>query len=188
MKNQPDKTNPADKIKNWVELYSDEMYSWALHKTSSKEEAEDLVQETFLATIRAFDKFQGKSNPKTWLYSILNNKINDHFRNKFRKPYISVSDDFFGSNGQWKEGELPSEWINESGNLHDDIEFQNTLSQCIKKLPGNWFSVIQLKYLDGSKNEMICQELQITTTNLWQMIHRAKLHLRKCLDVNWFKK
>lgn len=69
MQNVIDTSNSTATIKCLVEMYSDNMYSWALHKTSSKETAEDLVQETFLAAVQSFDKFKGDSNPKTWLFS-----------------------------------------------------------------------------------------------------------------------
>ena len=78
-------------IKTWVEAYSDKLYSWCLHKTSSKEIAEDLVQDTFMAAFQAINKFEGKSDPKTWLFSILNNKIADHFRRLYRNPTITES-------------------------------------------------------------------------------------------------
>ncbi|MFA7327306.1 MAG: RNA polymerase sigma factor [Candidatus Kapaibacterium sp.] len=79
-----EKTNASFSIKSWVELYSDQLYTWAFYKTSDKETAEDLVQETFLAAINSFEKFEGKSEPKTWLLSILKNKIADHFRKVYR--------------------------------------------------------------------------------------------------------
>ncbi len=69
MENAMDTKYPTAPIKCWVEMYSDNMFSWALHKTSSKETSEDLVQETFLAAVQSFDKFKGDSNPKTWLFS-----------------------------------------------------------------------------------------------------------------------
>ena len=56
------------------------------------------------------------------------------------------------------------------------------------ELPTSWFAAINLKYLEEKKGEIICQELQITPTNFWQILHRAKLQLRKCLEVHWFKK
>jgi RNA polymerase sigma factor (sigma-70 family) len=152
-----------DTIKCWVELYSDNLYSWALHKTSSKEVAEDLVQETFMAAVQSFGKFEEKSNPKTWLFAILNNKINDHHRNNFRRPTINEEtflNKFFDQNEDWKAEERPD----------------------------NWFSAVQLKYLEEKNGELICQELGITPTNFWQILHRAKLQLRKCLETNWFKK
>jgi RNA polymerase sigma-70 factor (ECF subfamily) len=51
-----------------------------IFKTSSKEIAEDLVQDTFLAAFHKIDSFEGKSQPKTWLFSILNNKVIDYYR------------------------------------------------------------------------------------------------------------
>lgn len=191
MENVMDTTNPMATIKCWVELYSDSMYSWALHKTSSKETAEDLVQETFLASVQSFDKFKGDSNPKTWLFSILNNKINDHYRSSYRKPVVKdngIFEKLFDENDTWKTEERPKEWADEAGHLLDDAEFQKALHHCLKKLPDNWFSAIQLKFMEEKNGEHICQELGITNTNFWQILHRAKLQLRKCLELNWFKK
>lgn len=186
-----DTTNPTATIKCWVELYSDSMYSWALHKTSSRETAEDLVQETFLAAVQSFSKFKGDSNPKTWLFAILNNKINDHYRSSFRKPTISdttIFETLFDSNDQWKPEQRPQQWADDTGHLLDNNEFQQTLQNCMKNLPENWFSAIQLKFMEEKNGEIICQELGITPTNFWQILHRAKLQLRKCLELNWFKK
>lgn len=191
MQNVMDTTNSTATIKCWVELYSDSMYSWAYHKTSNKETAEDLVQETFLAAVQSFTKFKGDSNPKTWLFAILNNKINDHYRSSFRKPTISdttIFETLFDSNDQWKPEQRPQQWADDTGHLLDNDEFQQTLQNCMKKLPENWFSAIQLKFMEEKNGETICQELGITPTNFWQILHRAKLQLRKCLELNWFKK
>ena len=185
-----DTSNPTSTIKYWVELYSDRMYSWALHKTSSKETAEDLVQETFLAAVQSFDRFIGDSNPKTWLFSILNNKINDHYRNSYRKPTIDDNVIFempFDSDDKWKSDQRPQQWAEDTEHILDNVEFQKTLQNCMEKLPGNWYSAIQLKFMEELNGEQICQELGITNTNFWQILHRAKLHLRKCIELNWFK-
>jgi RNA polymerase sigma-70 factor (ECF subfamily) len=166
------------------------MYSWALHKTSSKETAEDLVQETFLAAVQSFDRFIGDSNPKTWLFSILNNKINDHYRNNYRKPTVDGNAIFempFDSDDKWKSDQRPQQWAEDTEHILDNVEFQKTLQNCMEKLPGNWYSAIQLKFMEEKNGEQICQELGITNTNFWQILHRAKLHLRKCIELNWFK-
>ena len=76
--------NASATIKGYVELYSDSLYTWAFNKTSDKETAEDLVQETFLAAVQGFAKFESKREPKTWLISILRNKIADHYRKSYR--------------------------------------------------------------------------------------------------------
>ena len=177
-----DTINLKDTVKCWVELYSDNLYSWALHKTSSKETAEDLVQETFKAAVQSFGKFEGRNNPKTWLFSILNHIINDHHRSNFRKPILndnSFFQTFFDSNDHWNPDEIPKRWPDETEHLLDDAEFQKAFEYCLRKLHEGWFSAIQLKYLEEKNGELICQELGITPTNFWQILHRAKLQLRK---------
>jgi RNA polymerase sigma-70 factor (ECF subfamily) len=77
-------TNASATVRCWVELYSNEMYTWAFYKTGNKETAEDLVQETFLSAFQSYHKFEGRSEPKTWLFAILNNIVAGHFRKKFR--------------------------------------------------------------------------------------------------------
>lgn len=192
-------SNVESEIKKWVELYSDKLYSWALYKTSNKETAEDLVQDTFIVAFQSFNKFEGKSEPQTWLFAILNNKIADYFRKVYKQTTVTESqinkdesksffDNFFDSFGKWKKEHQPTEWNNEQINLMDDSDFTNVLQSCLEKLPGNWKAAIQLKYLEEKKGELICQELDISATNFWQIVHRAKLQLRNCLEINWFKK
>jgi len=56
------------------------------------------------------------------------------------------------------------------------------------KLPGQWNASLVLKYIEEKESAKVCQELQISQTNYWQILHRAKLHLRKCIELNWFSK
>lgn len=189
--------NDEAKLKSWVGLYSDKMFTWAFYKTGDKESAEDLVQDTFLSAYSSIQKFEGKSDPKTWLYAILNNKIAEHFRKIYRNPVITNSKEgfnenmieaFFDKNERWLKEERPQNWPDEEIHLLDDNDFKNVLESCMKNLPDNWHAALQLKYIEEKKGELICQELGISATNFWQILHRAKLQLRKCLSVNWFKK
>jgi RNA polymerase sigma-70 factor (ECF subfamily) len=182
-------------IKEWVQLYADGMYAWAYYKTSNGPLAEDLVQDTFLAALQSFDKFKQESQPKTWLFSILNNKIVDHYRKQFRNPVINTGgeDDtlafyFDSEGGGWREETRPQEWSTGDTNLLDDNEFRNVLQHCMKLLPGNWFTALTLKYLEQKDGKAICKDLGITPSNFWQILHRAKLQLRACLEQQWFKK
>lgn len=189
-----DKIGSVTTIKSWVENFSDKLYSWALYKTSDKEIAEDLVQETFLAACESFEKFEGKSEPKTWLFTILNHKIADHFRKVYRRQEINKEEtsnffnNFFNENDDWIKKERPQVWGNDDVHLLDNIEFVGVLQSCLTELPDAWYSAIQLKFLEQKKGEDICQELQISSTNFWQILHRAKIQLRKCLQIKWFKK
>lgn len=200
MDNVMDLQNKTATIQCWVAQYTDTLFQWAWHKTSDKVLAEDLVQDTFLSAVESFHTFQGKSQPKTWLFSILNFKIANHFRKCFKMPEVSWQDEllqhgddliesFFDENGHWRMNETlkKDNWQDADLHLLDNPEFATVLNNCMDKLPKHWFSALHLKYLEAKSGEEICQELQISTTNFWQIIHRAKLQLRKCLDVHWFK-
>jgi RNA polymerase sigma-70 factor (ECF subfamily) len=186
-------------VEDWVHQYADDLYSWAYYKTSHKESAEDLVQETFLSALQHVGRFEGKSSPKTWLFSILNNRIIDYHRRNFKnivspESYLktqngfSILDHLFDEEGHWKKSLQPQQWASEESSLLDDREFIGELEKCMSKLPSNWFSALQLKYLEEKEGTAICQELDITPSNFWQILHRAKLQLRQCLEVHWFKK
>ena len=89
-----DNTNKISTIETWVYQYGDALFSWAISKTKNKELSEDLVQETYIAALKSFESFENRSQPKTWLISILNNKIIDHFRKEKRSPVITNVDGF----------------------------------------------------------------------------------------------
>ena len=181
-------------LENWVNQFSDELFSWALYKTSSKETAEDLVQETFLAAFHKIDTFQGKSQPKTWLFSILNNKVIDYYRlsAKTTKQTFSISenssyelsDGLFNETGNWKNNDINPIWDQEE-ELLDNPEFNNIMQECMEDLPQKWKYAVTSKYLTDKNADEICQELEITTSNYWQIVHRAKILLKKCLEMKW---
>ncbi|MBI3139910.1 MAG: sigma-70 family RNA polymerase sigma factor [Sphingobacteriales bacterium] len=193
-----DISKPETTIQCWVELYADKLYTRAFYKTGSQEVAEDLVQDCFLAAFQSLQKFEGKSEPATWLFAILNNKIAGYFRKKFRDAVVPAQnnqspdgpegDFYFDANGEWRKEQRPEHWEEESLHLLDDPGFTTVLKNCLDHLPGNWQTAVQLKYLEEKKGELICQELGIAPTNFWQILHRAKLQLRKCLEIHWFKK
>ena len=181
----------SKEIEAWVDQYTDGMMSWASHKIGRKEIAEDIVQDVFVTAYQSYQNFEGNSSPKTWLYAILNRKIADYFRALYKgtrngddpsKPLMKV---MFLPDGHWSDFGKPQEW-SEDSHLLDNPEFQSTFSNCMQKLPTNWHAVIQYRFIEEKKSEDVCQELQITPTNLWQIMHRAKIQLRKCLETHWF--
>lgn len=179
-------------ISSWLSEYGDDLYSWAYYKTSSKETAEDLVQDTMVSAFKSFEKYKPGSNPKTWLFTIINNKIIDYYRASNTKKSVNEttltgkSDDGFDSNGMWNRDIEPL-WANSEEHLLDNVDFLAVLNGCIENLPENWKGVIVGKYIDHKKGSEICKDLEISSSNLWQMAHRAKLQLRTCLESNWKK-
>ncbi len=177
-------------LSKWVNEFTSDLYNWALYKTSSKTIAEDLIQETFLAAAEKISTFRESSSPKTWLFSILNHKIIDHYRGRIHKPLVLESETvsaFFDDDGSWRKSSQPNHWADDDGHILDDDDFREILEKCMDALPEKWSHCVKLKYLSEKKREEICQELDLSPTNFWQIVHRAKLQLRDCIENNWFK-
>ena len=184
--------NASEQITKWVNEYTEDLYRWAYSKLSNAELARDYIQDTFLIAAEKFSSFEGKSSPKTWLISILNHKIMDHYRKKMKQP-VEQSQDlierYFTSDGEWVSESKPNRWNthDDEGHLLDDTEFLTVFKICMDDLPETWQAGVRLKYLLSKKGDEICQELDLSPSNYWQIIHRAKLKLRECLENNWFK-
>lgn len=93
---------------------------------------------------------------------------------------------FFEVDGGWQESRKPKDWLDEDEkHVLDDDDFQEVLRKCMEALPEKWNFAVKLKYLTEKNGDEICQELEITPSNFWQIVHRAKLQLRDCVDKNW---
>ena len=164
-------------ITEWVYVYADDMYRFAYSRLSNREEAEDIVQNTFVAALQALHSFEHKSSPKTWLFAILKNKIMDFHRKRYRQS--AVVDDgkidmvFFDDQGTWTENGMSRDW--ETEHLLDNPEFNQTLQGCMDRLPPKWLAAIQYKYLENRDTLTVCSELGISQANYWQLVHRAKI-------------
>ncbi len=176
----------------WIEKYADLMLNFALRRISNRNLAEDLVQDTFLAALKAKENFKGNSHEKTWLFTILENKITDYYRSqeyKFQKQKINIEAEFgahfFEEDGHWRNEVSPKSWQNIANETTDTLEeMSRALQDCLKKLPGKLEQLFFLKHVGGSDSKAICKELDITSSNYWVMIHRAKILLRACVETN----
>ena len=70
--------------RKWVAAHADYLYGYAITRVNDEEQARDLVQETFLAALQRVAQFEGRSSERTWLTSILKNKIVDVYRKSRR--------------------------------------------------------------------------------------------------------
>lgn len=175
-------------LKNWVQQYSEPLLRRAVYLLSDKVEAEDIVQEVFIAAFSSYDSFEGKSQPLTWLMTILNRRVADFYRKKYRsEPEIKL-DHFFDESGSWKNNDVLNDWNaeNKETELLDDKDFNKTLEDCIEDLPSRWKIPMKLYYLEEKKAPEVSQELNISTTNLWKILQRSRMQLRECLEFNWF--
>ncbi len=184
---------PAPDPERWVEEHGDCLMGYALLRVRKAEVAEDLVQDTLLAALRARERFQGRSGERSWLVGILKNKIADHFRKHGREQnftdltfFADESPDRFEDN-YWIHELGPRDWRPERDEVRHPAEFWQTLRACLGKLPPRVADVFLLREMEERGTEEICASLAISASNLWVMLHRARLALRQCLETNWFE-
>ncbi|WP_343331005.1 sigma-70 family RNA polymerase sigma factor [Polaribacter staleyi] len=174
----------------WIDNYADYMYNYAVVRVNNGDLAKDLVQDTFFAGFKSAKNFQGKSTERTWLISILKRKIIDHYRKiNSKKGQAEVRMNFYddGENeGNWIEERVPQSWDNQSEKTIENEELKSQLDSCIDALPEKYAMVFRMKTIQEFETEEICKELDITASNLWVIIHRARTQLRKCMEDNWF--
>lgn len=175
----------------WVDTYGDLLLNYVLTRIKSRDIAKDLVQETFFVALRSKDSFRGEISEKNWLFLILRSRILDYFKKKkevLASQMAAENDedaesDYYLENGMWKEEHAPQRWAPDK--MVENSEFMSILDECRNRLSESQQAVFTLKYLEGVESETICKELNITSSNYWVLVHRAKLQLRKCLELNW---
>ena len=180
---------------SWVDQYGDFLYHFSLSRIKDPSLAEDLVQETFLAALKARKNFQGRSTARTWLIAILKHKIVDHIRKQVREhtsdklsSMLDTAandpvDSSFNDEGDWRI--RPSKWAIDPMKLYEQKEFMDILYQCLGELPERQAEAFMMREIDGLSTEEICKVLNISATNSWVMLYRARMWLRQCLENNW---
>lgn len=192
----PPSSAPTLNPERWLEAYGDALFAFAASRIRDRAIAQDLVQETFLAAIKASHTFAGRSSERSWLFGILRNKLVDYYRRHSRE--ITITDleaalpeeqGAFGVRGPGKDGWLtrfaPKAWDSPEDALVSK-EFQEVLKSCLAGLPEKVGQVFFLREVDGVSSEDICKDLSLSPNNLWVILHRARMGLRRCLEVHWF--
>jgi RNA polymerase sigma-70 factor, ECF subfamily len=177
----------------WVDEHGDCLYRYALLRVRKAEVAEDLVQETLLVAMRTHEKFGGRSSERSWLVGILKNKICDHFRKAGRETnftdlefFQDEHSDKFDGKDYWIHERGPTDWKPEGEDAMKRAEFWQTLQACMGKLPQRVADVFMMREVDDMPGKEVCSTLNISEANLWVMLHRARMALRQCLEVNFF--
>lgn len=175
---------------SWNIEFRNYLIQFALPRVSDYGTAEDLVQETFLSGWNARERFRGDCSEKTWLTGILRNKIIDHYRKTGRRPSVLTTD--LENGERFEEGNIS--WIDQqpdqkSSNSPEAVterhEFLDDLELAVTALPDKMGKAFRMREMQGFSTEEITEELDITTSNLWVLIHRAKQNLSKELQGDW---
>lgn len=176
---------------NWVTLYSDYLFNYTITRVNNREIAQDLISETFLAGLKSMKNFKGEASERTWLISILKRKIIDYYRKinsnkgkaEVRMNYNTDTD----TEGDWLEERVADNTVKTAEDTLVNSELGDAIYDCLAKLPEKQADVFKMKTILGYDTETICKELDITASNLWVIIHRARTGLSECMEDNWFK-
>lgn len=168
-----------------------QMLRFARLQLRSDAAAEDAVQEALLAAMEGAAGFAVAAALKTWVFSILRNKIVDDIRRRAREPELRLAsgddmdetEDMFLANGHWAA--MPMAWADPEASLQQQ-QFWAIFEACLDGVPAKPGRVFMMREFLGLSTEEICKELAISTSNCWVLLHRARLGLRECLAVRWF--
>jgi RNA polymerase sigma-70 factor (ECF subfamily) len=185
------KDAPEINTDTWVNEYGDALFRFAYARVKNRETAEDLVQETFLAAIRSRDQFKGRSSEKIRLFGILKHKVIDHYRkNKsvvFMQDVALNTEDletFFNEKGRWRIH--PENWRADPVKSLDNKEFLDHFYLCLSQLLQRNADVFVYREINGISTKEICKDLDITPTICWVILYRARMLLRRCLEMVGF--
>lgn len=164
-----------------------QMLKFAELQLHNHELAEDLVQEAFLSAFKNIDNFKRQAAFKTWMFAILKNKIIDYLRQKGRFVLESEIEDedspntFFDESGHWNLSCAPSNLKENEEKIYSE-EFWLIFETCLTCLPAQQARIFMMReFLELSSDE-ICQETQLSTSNLHTTLYRARLQLQNCLS------
>lgn len=183
---------PKHKINpnKWIDLYSDYLFNYTISRVNDRDLAKDLVQDTFFAGLKSMKNFKGEATERTWLISILKRKIIDYYRKinstkgkaEVRMHYNIDSE----NEGDWLEERVADRFEKNAEDTIENQELGIAIYNCLDQLPEKQASIFKMKTIEGIDTQTICKEYNITASNLWVIIHRARVAMAACMEKNWF--
>jgi len=163
-----------------VDEYSSPIYRLGMRMLGNAQDAEDVLQNTFLNALMHLPKFEGRSSLSTWLYRIAANEALMLIRKK--KPEINLEDTEGGEND---EDLKPTQFLDWSALPEDELlsgEGKRTLDAAIQTLPESLRIVFLLRDVEGLSIKETAEALNLTETNVKTRLLRARMFLREHLS------
>jgi RNA polymerase sigma-70 factor (ECF subfamily) len=165
-----------------VELNSADIYNVALKLLGDEQEAEDVLQETFLSAFRAIDRFEGRSKLSTWLYRIAYNASLMRLRRRDQMTTFSLDQPL----REEPIGKRTSRHLVDWSAVPDDrlltAEARQEMDRAIAELPESLRSTFILRDIQGLSGTETAEVLGITVQAVKNRLHRARLRLRDRLS------
>lgn len=174
-----------------------QMIKFAFLQLSSLPQAEDVVQEALTSAFQHLDSFKGRAAFKTWVFSILKNKIIDVLRQKSRlvamselfkdeETELSV-DELFDASGHWHKYEAPQAWQSPE-EMIEQSDFWIIFEACLDHLPAKYAQVFMMREVIELSSNEICSKLELSISNFNVLMYRSRTRLRECLENKWLLK
>ncbi len=172
----------------WVEKYGDVLFAFAVSKLKNRDSAEEAVQETFVGALKNLGLANREGSEGAWLMGILKNKVVDRIRSNARSGLSLEGEDnvvetLFDERGNWSSSARKSASL--TLDSIEQEEFREILALCLKGLPTNQSSAFILREIQERNSDDVCKELGVSSTNLWVLMHRARLRLAECIKSRW---
>jgi RNA polymerase sigma-70 factor (ECF subfamily) len=153
--------------------FVDALYNTAYRMTRNSEDAEDLVQETYLKAYRYYDKFEEGTNFKAWLFKIMKNTFINNYRRKQNAPALS---DFADIEENF-ESQVNEDAVRQIKNPEDEL-LENVLDEDVQraldKLPPDYRMVVILADLEGFSYKEIADILEVPVGTVMSRLYRGR--------------
>lgn len=169
----------CDAFRLLVERHSRKLFRLAIRLTGNKDDAEDIVQETFLRAYRNLNQFDERAVFTSWLYRIATNYALDLLRAKKTKPAVSLS-------AQPTEEADATSWLAAADPGPDRIAFsgqlQDRIAAAMDQLTPHERTAFTLRHFEGHTTEEIGDALKIGSNAAKQVVFRAVQKMRTALQ------
>ena len=163
-----------------VDAYSTQIYRLALKMLGDEQDAEDVLQNTFMKALQSIEKFEGRSSLSTWLYRIAVNESLMLLRRQ--KPTVPVAMDYEGDDDEIQHPTQFTDWCCLPEDELLSAESKGHLDEAVRRLPEKLQVVFLLRDIEGLSIRETSETLGLTETAVKTRLLRARLNLREQLS------
>lgn len=177
-------------LARWLAEHGDYLYRFAYFQLHDAAAAEDAVQDTLIAAWEARAQYEANASERTWLTAILKNKIADYYRRTHRESPSETAlsdadiDTLFDAHGHWR---LRPAAVPAPSRALEDKQFWRVLSDCLAGLSATQARAFMLAEFHEISSTELCKVLQLSASNVWVVLHRARMRLRACFEAHWLR-
>lgn len=161
--------------------YEGKIYNLALRIMGNKEDANDVLQETFITAFKKLSTFKGESSFYTWIYRIATNICFMKKRGMSKKKTVSLDLPILTQHDEIKR-ELPDDWSKSPSATLENKELKDILSNAINELPEDYKTVLVLRDMEGLSNDDVSNIMKISIPAVKSRLHRARFFVRDALS------